>query len=61
MAPETENPAMQGRASCDKLGCASQVHPILVTRQAQFLIAVHSVRPELAVMLAAAVFGGHSA
>lgn len=61
MALEMENPAVQGRASCDKLAGASQAHPILLTRQAQFLIAVHSVRPELAVMLAAAVFGGHSA
>ena len=49
---------VQGRLGCDKLPGTSQSSPTHFAIQAQFLIAAHHVRPELAAMVAALAFGG---
>ena len=53
---ETRHDGRASRISCG--GCfRDPLTPLDV--QAQFLVAMHSVRPELAAMVAALAFGGH--
>lgn len=58
--PQTcKTPADKAGASRDLLGGWSRNLPTSDALQAQFLIAAHHVRPELAVMVAALAFGEH--
>jgi hypothetical protein len=50
-------PLAGGRASNDQRPGGSNPSITLTALRAQFLIAAHSVRPELAAMVAAAAFG----
>lgn len=52
-----KTPAGTG-ASRDSFAGLSHPLPTVLPMQAQFLIAAHHVRPELAVMLATLAFGG---
>jgi len=54
---ETPLAATSG-ASCDSLGGLSHDPFTLDAQRAQFLMVAHSIRPEVAVMLAAMVFEG---
>ena len=56
-----ETPPLQGGASRESCGGQSHAVPSPPFIQVQFLIAAHAIRPELAAMLAALVFGGHGA
>jgi hypothetical protein len=51
-------PALQAGASIREHGHDRFPHNSLAGLRAQFLIAAHHVRPELATMIAAAAFGG---
>lgn len=58
MPPTCKTPADKAGASRNSCGCCfrnSYKPPVL---QAQFLIAAYQVRPELAAMIAALVWGG---
>ena len=57
MPQKSKTPAGTG-ASRDSFAGLSRSFPTPVAMQAQFLIAAHHVRPEMAVMLAAVAFGG---
>ena len=57
MPQKSKTPAGTG-ASRDSFAGLSHPLPTPVAMQAQFLIAAHHVRPEMAVMLAAVAFGG---
>ena len=59
MSQKSKTPAATG-ASRDSFAGLSLPLSSPLAIQAQFLIAAHNVRPELAVMLAAFAFGGHS-
>ncbi|WP_126173764.1 hypothetical protein [Altericroceibacterium xinjiangense] len=54
----SKTPPVAGGASRDQLGRWSQSLPILGGYQAQFLIAEHHIRPEVAAMVAALAFNG---
>jgi hypothetical protein len=58
MPQKSKTPAGTG-ASRDSFAGLSRSLPTPLTMQAQFLIAAHHVRPELAAMVAALAFGGH--
>lgn len=58
MPRRSKTPAGEAGASRDSCGGWSQALPTLETCQVQFLALTHSVRPELAVMVAALAFGG---
>lgn len=54
---QSETPlALTGGASCESCGGYSRDLDSLATTRAQFLKATHSVRPDLATMLATVVF-----
>jgi hypothetical protein len=57
MNPKNEAPH-KGGATCDKLAGGARYLSNLDVERAQFLIAAHAIRPELAVMVAALAFGG---
>ena len=57
MPPKNEAPH-RGGATCDKLAGGAHYLSNLEAQRVQFLIAAHSIRPELAVMVAALAFGG---
>lgn len=60
--PQTnETPPLQGGVSRESCGGQSRVIPNPPFIQVQFLIAAHAIRPELAAMLAALIFGGNAA
>lgn len=59
MRSKSKTPAETG-ASRDSFGGLSHSLFTPVAMQAQFLIAAHNVRPEVATMIAALVFGGGS-
>ena len=57
--PQTnETPPVEGGSSCESCAGLSHDIPSPHVIQLQFLIATHAIRPELAVMLAALLFGG---
>jgi len=58
MPHKCKTPPVEGGASRDQLGGWSQSLPTSSGYQAQFLIAAHYVRPEVAAMVAALAFGG---
>lgn len=58
MPPTCKTPAGKAGASRDLLGGWSRNLPNPDALQAQFLIAAHHVRPEMAAMVAALAFGG---
>ncbi|MEZ5744356.1 MAG: hypothetical protein R3D89_11705 [Sphingomonadaceae bacterium] len=53
-----KTPAGEAGASRDHLGGWSRCLPTLAANPAQFLIAVHNVRPEMAAKIVALAFGG---
>lgn len=56
---KNENPAPMGsRASCVSFGDWTREALSPLALQIQRLVIIHAVRPELAAMLAAAIFGG---
>lgn len=59
MPQKSKTPAGTG-ASRDSFAGLSPFFSNPLDIQTQFLIAAHHVRPELAAMIAAAVFGGHN-
>lgn len=58
MSQKCETRAEGARASRNSCGGCFRDYLSPLTLQAQFLIAVHHVRPEMAAMLAALAFGG---
>ena len=56
--PHNENPTNKGRASRVSFGDWTQDALTLSAYRAQHLIALHSIRPEMAAMIAALAFGG---
>lgn len=58
MSPKSKTPAATG-ASRNSCGGWFRDSLSPLPMQAQFLIAAHHVRPELAAMVAALAFGGH--
>ncbi len=58
MPPTCKSPAGKAGLSRDLLGGWSHPHPTVDALRVQTLILAHAVRPELAAMLAALVFGG---
>lgn len=58
MGGKCKTPAGKAGASRESLGGQSHSFSIALSAQAQFLIAAHHVRPELASMIAALAFGG---
>lgn len=57
MPPKNEAPR-GGGATCDRLAGGSHLLSTVDAHRAQFLIAAYTVRPELAVMVAALAFEG---
>lgn len=56
--PHNENPTNKGRASRVSFADWTQEALTLSTYRAQHLIALYSIRPEMAAMFAALAFGG---
>lgn len=60
MARQVKTPAAAGNGAgaCDRSESRSSLDPNLIGFRTQWLCTAHYVRPDIAVMLASAIFGG---